>query len=146
MEKIEFLSAVIIISKDMERLVGFYRDVIGLPLEGEEHGGTKKHYGCELGHIHFAIHPPENFEDHATGTGSTRLAFTTFDVSALAKRIESHGHKLVFGPKDTGFAQMIAVHDPDGNYVEFTQLSDRWFQYLEKKNSDVVSKWKSLKL
>lgn len=36
MEKIEFLSAILVISKDTDRLSEFYRDVVGLPLTVEE--------------------------------------------------------------------------------------------------------------
>ena len=45
---VEFFSAVLLISKEPERLATFYRDVIGMPLEDEQHGETEKHYGCEL--------------------------------------------------------------------------------------------------
>lgn len=147
MEKIEFLSAVLIISKDVDRLSVFYKDVIGLPLTVEEHGKLKKHYGCELGDLHFAIHPPENFEDQNMNVGAVRLAFTTFDIHTLTKQIETAGYKLAFQPKDTGFALMTAMHDPDGNYIEFTQLGERWFKYLESRKAkglDVVERWKSL--
>ncbi len=147
MEKIEFLSAVLVISKDIDRLAKFYKDVVGLPLTVEEHGNLKKHYGCELGDLHFAIHPPDNFEDQSVNVGSVRMAFTTFDVHSLAQRIEQAGYKLAFQPKNTGFAIMTATHDPDGNYIEFTQLGERWFKYLESrkaKGQDVVERWKSI--
>ena len=146
MEKIEFLSAVLVISNDVDRLAKFYSEVVGLPLAAEEHGKLKKHYGCELGDLHFAIHPPENFSDQNAKVGAVRLAFTTFDVHSLAKRIEQAGYELAFQPKDTGFALMTATHDPDGNYIEFTQLGERWYKYLESrkaKGHDVVERWKS---
>jgi hypothetical protein len=79
--------------------------------------------------------------------GSVRLVFTTFDIHALAKRIESAGYKLAFQLKNTGFALMTATHDPDGNYIEFTQLGERWFKYLETrkaKGHDVVERWKNI--
>jgi hypothetical protein len=65
-------------SKDCERLARFYRDVIGIPLEDEQHGETAQHYGCEFGDLHFAIHPLENFKGTGHGTGSVKLAFTVF--------------------------------------------------------------------
>jgi len=42
-EKIEFLSAVLIVSSDPKRLATFYRDVVGIPLEAEEHDDTLPH-------------------------------------------------------------------------------------------------------
>lgn len=147
-EKIEFLSAVLLVSKDPKRLADFYRDIVGLPLEDEEHGETDKHYGCELGDLHFAIHPLSNFEGGGTGVGAVKLAFTVFDMSAFVKKVESKGFKVLYPPKDTGFSLMTALNDPDGNYIEFTQLSDRWFKHLQsrrEKGIDVVSRWKSQK-
>ena len=146
--KIEFLSAILLISKKHDQLAAFYKDVIGLPLVEEQHGETLKHYGCELGDLHFAIHPPENFSDKNNGSGSVKLAFTVFDLNSFVQRVESTGHKFEYKPKDLGFSVMTAIHDPDGNYIEFTQLSDGWFKHLDKRKAqglDVVQKWKNLK-
>ena len=145
-EKIEFLSAVLLVSKEPARLAAFYRQVVGLPLEDERHGDTAPHYGCELGDLHFAIHPMENFSGTGAGAGSVKLAFTVFDLAALAGRLEAAGIKLAYPPKDTGFALMTAIHDPDGNFIEFTQLSDGWFKHLEKRRArgyDVIERWKA---
>ncbi len=130
-EKIEFLSAVLLVSKDAKRLADFYRDIVGVPLGYEVHGDTDKHYGCELGDLHFAIHPTTNFEGAGSGVGSVKLAFTVFNMDAFVQKVESKGIKLAYRPKNTGFALMTAFNDPDGNYIEFTQLSDRWFKHLE---------------
>ena len=147
-EKIEFLSAILLVSKDPERLASFYKDVIGLPIEVEEHGETDKHYGCELGDLHFAIHPTSNFEGTGYGTGSIKLAFTVFDMNTFVEKVKSNGYTIAYEPKDTGFAKMTALTDPDGNYIEFTQLSDRWFKHLENrrgKGFDVVARWQATK-
>lgn len=147
-EKIEFLSAVLLVSKNPEKLAEFYKDVVGLPIEDEQHGETEKHYGCELGDLHFAIHPISNFEGTEYGTGSVKLAFTVFDIEAFTQKVKSKGYQLAYEPKDTGFATMTALTDPDGNYIEFTQLSDRWFKHLEKRRKDgvdVVARWQASK-
>lgn len=147
-QRVEFLSATLLVSKDAKRLAEFYRDVIGVPLEDEKHGGTELHYGCELGDLHFAIHPLENFKDTGYGTGSVKLAFTVFDMNSFVTKVESHGVKLAYPPKDTGFAIMTALNDPDGNYVEFTELSDRWFKHLQTRRLhgyDVIQQWQQLR-
>ncbi|MGZ3726709.1 MAG: VOC family protein [Pseudobdellovibrio sp.] len=147
-EKIEFLSAVLLVSKDPERLANFYKNIVGLPLEDEQHGNTEKHYGCELGDLHFAIHPVKNFEGTSHGTGSVKLAFTVFDMKAFVEKVKSHGLQLAYEPTDRGFAKMTALTDPDGNYIEFTQLSDHWFKHLENRRKDgfdVISRWHSSK-
>jgi predicted enzyme related to lactoylglutathione lyase len=145
-EKIEFLSGVLLVSPDPMRLADFYRDVVGVELEAEEHAGAMPHWGCTLGDIHFAIHPIEDFPDRRAGVGAIKLAFTTFDVRALARRLEERGAKLVRPIKDTGFFLSAMIQDPDGNLLEFTQLCDEWFDILQKRRKgghDVVQRWKA---
>jgi catechol 2,3-dioxygenase-like lactoylglutathione lyase family enzyme len=141
---IEFFSAVILVSKEPSALARFYRDVIGIALKEERHGDTEPHYGCQLGDLHFAIHPLENFKNSGCGVGSVKLAFTVFDMAAFVDQMHAQNVKLLYEPRDTGFAKMTAVHDPDGNLIEFTQLSDGWFKYLEDRKSkghDVVKRY-----
>lgn len=146
---IEFLSAVLLVSKDPLRLVRFYRDVLGLPIRDESHDESEPHFGCELGDVHFAIHPPGSFEgQNPTEQGSIRLAFTVFDMPAFIQRLHEQGVTPLYEPRDVGFALMTALKDPDGNYLEFTQLGDRWFQHLEKRRTegaDMLTQWKSHK-
>ena len=144
---IEFLSAVLLVSRDPERLAQFYREVLGMPLQEESHGDSAPHYGCELGDVHFAIHPVENFEgDLVQPQNAVRLAFTVFDMSAFIERLRESGIKPLYEPSDAGFAVITALRDPDGNYIEFTQLADRWYQHLERRRaqgSDMLAKWRS---
>ena len=144
-ERIEFLSAVLLVSPNPERLADFYRDVVGLPLEVERHGGSRPHWGCTLGEIHFAIHPIEAFPDRQGGVGSVKLAFTVFDIRGLAKRLEESDVPLLDPPRDTGFFWSTAIRDPDGNFIEFTELCDEWFQGIEAsraRGSDVLARWR----
>ena len=148
MEQIEFLSAVLIVSQDPARLAAFYRDVVGIPLKDESHGQSLPHYGCTLGDLHFAIHPVETFPDRRNGVGAVKLALNVFDIKALVKRLEDKGVKLLYPPADTGFFISTAINDPDGNFIEFTQMCDDWFKLLEQRRQsglDVVSRWKSLR-
>ena len=146
-EPIEFLSAVLLVSADAARLAAFYTDVVGIPLEAEQHGDTAPHWGASLGEIHFAIHPLADFpDDMRTGVGAVKLAFTVFDIQALVARLEVAGIELLYPPKDTGFFWSTAIHDPDGNFIEFTQLCDEWFEMVAGKRAageDVLSAWKA---
>jgi len=144
-DAIEFFSAVLIVSKDPARLARFYRDVVGVPLEAEEHEGTRPHWGCTLGDLHFDIHPVEDFPDGRSGVGAVKLAFTVFDIQAVARRLREKGVRLLYPPKDTGYFWTTAIEDPDGNFVEFTQLCDEWFETLEKRRAegiDVLRRWR----
>jgi hypothetical protein len=75
-----------------------------------------------------------------------KLAFTVFDIQALATRLERRGVPLLYAPLDTGFFWSTAILDPDGNLVEFTQLSDEWFTQLDtrrRQGADVVTRWRA---
>ena len=147
-ETIEFLSGVILVSESPEALADFYTKILGVPLKPEQHDDTAPHWGCDLGDIHFAIHPVADFPDGRSGVGSVKLAFNVWDIDAMAARLERAGQQLLYPPRDTGFFLSTALQDPDGNLVELTQMSDAWFQYLEHRHAegvDVVSKWKSQK-
>ncbi len=145
-DRVEFLSAVLIVSREPARLSKFYREVVGIALEDEEHEGTLPHFGCTLGDVHFAIHPVEDFPDHSAGVGSVKLAFTVFDIQGFAARLKERGVKLLYEPRDTGYFWSTAILDPDGNLLEFTQLCDEWFQELEArraKGHDVLVRFKA---
>jgi predicted enzyme related to lactoylglutathione lyase len=144
----EFLSAVLIYSEDAERLARFYRDVLAVPLEEEKHGDGPLHYGCELGDVHFAIHPATDRLVPTVGGPRFRLAFTVFSTEALLERLARHGVSPVTGPTKTPFATFTAITDPDGNYVELTELSDAWFEHLAARRAagaDVVERWRTVR-
>lgn len=144
----EFFSAILIVSKNAPRLATFYRDVLGIPLEDEQHGDTELHYGCTIGDIHFAIHPFEDFEDQEPNVGSIKLAFEVFDMDTFLMRMNKLGVQPLYPPKPLGpMGVMTAVKDPDGNLIEFTQLNEKWFGQIDahrKKGNDMSTKWKML--
>jgi len=147
-EPIEFLSAVIIVSENPKRLFEFYQNILGIPLKPEDHGEKLSHYGCSLGDIHFAIHPIENFLDRRSGVGSVKIAFNVFDIKALIHRLSEMKVTFFYPLQDKGLFLTVAIEDPDGNYIEFTQLIDEWFEWIEEKRtkgSDIISRWKQNK-
>lgn len=139
---VEFFSAVLIYSKNHIELAKFYKEIIGIPLEDEQHGNSPLHYGCELGDIHFAIHPAD--ENDEVGVGSMKLAFEVFDMNSHIKKLESHGVKLLYPPKPMGPMLLTAIKDPDGNTIEFTQLGEPWYQHLadrRKNGHDIIQRF-----
>lgn len=142
----KFFSAVLLVSRNPERLAAFYKDVLGVPLEDEQHGNTAKHYGCEMGDLHFAIHPIENFDNEELGTGAVKLAFEIFDMDGFEAHLKSKGVTPLYPPKQMGPMLITALRDPDGNHVEFTQLGERWIKRLEKGRAEghcLIETWKT---
>jgi catechol 2,3-dioxygenase-like lactoylglutathione lyase family enzyme len=121
---VDRLSAVLLVSKEAKRLAGFYRDVLGISFHEESHPDAPGlHYGCTLGGVHFAIHPPENFaHSPETGPGGVRIAFRTGDIQRAADALTEHRVPRLFGPDDLGWCHMLSFRDPDGNVVEIVQM------------------------
>jgi predicted enzyme related to lactoylglutathione lyase len=141
----KFFSAILIYSKDVERLGSFYRDVIGLPMEEEKHGPEPMHFGCELGDLHFAIHPKPD----SITPGPVVIAFEVFDIEEHMREMIKHNVNIVSQITDHGFAKIAAIHDPDGNRIEFSQLGKGWIEHLRARRQeghDIVSQWDKLKL
>jgi catechol 2,3-dioxygenase-like lactoylglutathione lyase family enzyme len=145
--KVEFLCAVLLVSRNPERLVAFYRDVLGLPLEVEHHGNTLAHFGCEVGDVHFAIHPVENLPGSLPHVGAVRLAFEVFELDAMLERLSAHGVTLLRAPGADAESFRIAVlADPDGNVLELTGLPPSWLEHLEHRREqghDPLERWRA---
>ena len=121
---LEFFSGILLVSENPERLATFYRDVLDLPLEEERHGDTLPHWGCNVGDIHFAIHPIDDFPDHrVSGVGAVKLAFTVFDAHAAAAKLEARGVELLYPPKDTGFLSASRSSTPTATSSSSPSLS-----------------------
>ena len=138
----KFFSAILIYTKDVERLGTFYRDVLGIPLEDEKHGNEPLHYGCELGELHFAIHGAKDGMN--PGVGSTCLAFEVFDIEAHMKDMAAHNVNILQQPIDMGFMKRSVIADPDGNRVEFTELAKSWIEHLRSRRAegqDLLTEW-----
>ena len=141
----KFFSAVLIYSENAERLGKFYRDILGIPLEEEKHGNSAMHYGCEIGDLHFAIHQAE--AGKRPGVGSVNLAFEVFDIDSHMRDLAQKDVKIISQPKDLGFMKLAVINDPDGNTVEFTELSEKWIGHLKNRRAeghDLVTEWEKL--
>jgi catechol 2,3-dioxygenase-like lactoylglutathione lyase family enzyme len=120
---VKHISAVLVVSNQAPVVAAFYRDKLGIPLEDERHsgGGEVLHYGCTLGGLHFAVHPVENWRHaDAVGPGGFRVALRIEDAESSAAELKRLGQPFI-GPIDEGWAKMIQLRDPDGNYVELVQ-------------------------
>lgn len=115
---VDSVGALLLISDDAKKLAAFYRDALGLPLEDELHEGVPLHYGCEIGEVHFAIHPSGDWPgDRVPNAQSPVIVLHTSDVPAAYERLVAHGVQAT-PPFDHGFATLTAFQDPDGNNVQ----------------------------
>lgn len=136
--------------RDMDRALGFYRDLIGLPVafdDIEEFAGVEGRPGftrrgvylrwSDDPHAPFIVldqqlsrdvngAPKELFEP-----GIHHFGFWVDDVEAIAERARATGVDFVYGPADTdttaygeaagGTIRFLLLRDPDGNVVQVDQ-------------------------
>jgi catechol 2,3-dioxygenase-like lactoylglutathione lyase family enzyme len=105
-EQVDFVS---VPTRDMDRALAFYRDVLGLP-ESEFSEGE-----LETPNVTLSFWSPEAdgepFEANTAGIG-LRVA----DVEAAVEEFRAAGGEVI-GIEDSGVCHMGFVKDPDGNVL-----------------------------
>ena len=119
-----------IITRDAERLLAFYRDLLGLPLEGVipmRTGGTMHRLKAGESVIKIVQLDREPAADAVPGgipaaTGYRYWTMTVSNLQDMVAECQEAGYNVVVPPKDVRPGVTIAiVADPDGNWVEFLQ-------------------------
>lgn len=108
----------IITSTDIERVLGFYRDLLGGTVAYEFPGpdGKPAYVGLDVGTSHLGI----GSDPSATSEPSDRFALWAYvdDCDATVARLRDAGVTIVEEPTDQRWGERTAdVRDPDGNLV-----------------------------
>ncbi len=145
MEQIRFITGILLSSNDPDSLAKFYCETLKVPLEKTEHGGTKVHYECDLGDVHFAIHPLYPGQTNPRNTAA-RIGFAVFNIADVKTQLEANAVKF-YGPQTRDFGTVISLIDPDGNAVDLYEHSADHYQHIEKLRSkfDLLKFWKASK-
>ncbi len=104
-ERVDFVD---IPSRDIERSIAFYRDVLGLPQNPQE--PTE----FEAGNVTLAIWRPEDQGVDFPESGAHGIALRVADVAAARTELEEKGVEFI-GERDSGVCNMAFFADPDGN-------------------------------
>jgi glyoxylase I family protein len=119
-----------IICKDVEGMLAFYRDTLGLPLEATipmPRGGTM--HRLKVGDsivkiIELEAQPPAEAVPGGIWA-ATGYRYWTITVSSLTEAVSTcreAGRKIVIEPQEVRSGVTIAVvEDPDGNWVELLE-------------------------
>ena len=123
-EQVDFVA---IPTRDLERAIAFYRDVIGLPqseyVENE----------FEAGNVTLMIWAPEAQGHEFRNNGQGDVALRVADVAAARTELEAKGIEFVGDTVDTGVCHMAFFADPDGNSL---MLHRRYAPRKEGHGSD----------
>ena len=109
------ISVVYLYVRGVQRSLSFYRDLLGIPLEGDEQwvettfpGGTR-----------FALHAAHG--DHpALSSGTVKLSFEVEDADAAAESLRARG-VAVGEPMRAVWGTALEIVDPDGYTVNLFQ-------------------------
>jgi catechol 2,3-dioxygenase-like lactoylglutathione lyase family enzyme len=104
-ERVDFVD---IPSRDVERSVAFYRDVVELPQNPRE--PTE----FEAGNVTLAIWKPEDQGVDFPKSAAHGIALRVADVAAARAELEQNGVEFI-GDRDSGVCNMAFFADPDGN-------------------------------
>jgi len=104
-ERVDFVD---IPSRDVERSIAFYRDVLALPQNRRE--PTE----FEAGNVTLAIWKPEDQGVEFPRSAAHGIALRVADVAAAKAELEEKGVDFV-GERDSGVCNMAFFTDPDGN-------------------------------
>lgn len=105
-------------SEDLNNLLPFYRDLLGLPIAIQIPGfvvlGTLGAATLALG-THSAVH------GRNTDPARHMVALETDDIDAEWKRLRGAGVEFIEDPADSGQLRIATLRDPEGNLVQLLQ-------------------------
>ena len=122
-----------IITKEPEKMLAFYRDTLGLEPEGEipmPGGGTMYRLKCGSSVIKIVVNGKEPAAAAPPGgiRGATGYRYWTITVDNLEQSVDAcknAGYQVVVPVNEFRPGVSIAIiEDPDGNWVEFIQMSE----------------------
>lgn len=130
---------------DLERAIGFYRDLLGFDLL--MNFGTAAFLSAGGYHHHIGLNTWESKDGHPPAPGTTGLYHfainypTRRDLAAALARLLDGGWQID-GASDHGTHEAIYLHDPDHNGIEFAwdRPKDQW----PRRNGTLVFDRKSL--
>ena len=107
--RVEQVDFVTVPTRDVNRAMAFYTDVLGLPRSEYADGEV------EAPNVTLSFWSPER-DDEEFVPNAAGIAFRVADVDAAVEEARAAGAEVV-GVEDTGVCHMGFVNDPDGNTV-----------------------------
>jgi predicted enzyme related to lactoylglutathione lyase len=112
------LGLVMVVVKDMDRSVAFYRDVLGLKLQFQ----TPEWSQFDAGNIHVGLHAEsDTLKTHPTE--SAQFGFYVEDIQKTVADLKGKGVHILRPPKQEDFGILSIFTDPDGYHIEVCQLA-----------------------
>ena len=116
---IKGLAGASIWSEDLNRLLPFYRDVLGLAVRTQTPGFVVlgKPDGPAL-----ALGTHSEVRGRTAEPARHMVGLTTDDITTDCQRLKSSGVEFIEDPKDYGNLWLATLKDPDGNLIQLLQF------------------------
>ena len=112
------LIGVTVWTEDLERLVQFYRDTLGLTLRDRHNGWANFAFG-EM-RLNLGFH--DQVSGEAKDPYRIMLSFSVDDISAEYDRLSGQGVEFIRVPEKEDWGGMVATFvDPDGNVLQLLE-------------------------
>jgi predicted enzyme related to lactoylglutathione lyase len=112
------LGLVMIVVRDMERSVVFYRDVLGLKLLIHQDNWSQ----FDAGNILIGLHP-EGDEVKVSPTTGMSIGIYVDDMDQAVVEIRRRLAKIAIGPRPEPFGRWALVFDPDGYSIQIIEMA-----------------------
>jgi lactoylglutathione lyase len=108
------VSVVYLYVADMERSLGFYRDLLGIPLDGD--GDWQE---ASLGEVRFALHRAHDGARELS-SGTIHVNLEVADADTAAERLRAAGVEVKENMRDD-WGTAVEIVDPDGYQIYLFQ-------------------------
>jgi predicted enzyme related to lactoylglutathione lyase len=106
-------------SENLNHLLPFYRDVLGLKVAAQTEGFVVL---GELGGATLALGTHSDVRGRNADPARHMVGLATDDVDADWKRLKSAGVEFVENPTDYGTVRLATLKDPEGNLIQLLQF------------------------
>lgn len=118
---IKGLAGASIWSEDLNKLLPFYRDVLGLAVRIETPGFVVM---GDAGAPALSLGTHSEVRGRNADPARHMVGLLTDDVAADAKRLKGAGVVFVEDPKDYGNLWLATLKDPEGNLIQLLQFKE----------------------
>jgi catechol 2,3-dioxygenase-like lactoylglutathione lyase family enzyme len=117
------LNYTIVFVADMKQSIGFYRDVLGLPLRFESPDWTEfATEGTTLA-LHTAVNAKPQEGNKPAGT--CHPGFQVGDLDEFHRTMQARGVRCLQAPKSEEFGRLAVYADPDGLPISVAEMGKR---------------------
>jgi predicted enzyme related to lactoylglutathione lyase len=114
------LALFMLVVKDMDRSVAFYRDVLGLKLLFQTPGWSS----LSAGNVEIGLHS-ESEHLKVRPTESAQMGFYVDDIEKALAGLKAQGAHVLMPPRKEDFGTLSVFTDPDGYHIQLCQLAAR---------------------